>query len=245
MVVGVAFLLGALIMCTQAHRPLRRLVGGNRDPRVVIACWLFALAGVVLTSTAAVYLLSHIGHGGFETLLTELGRCWVTVEHADVPLAERIATVTGAALLLYLGSRLTLSAVRQIRVRRKCGDTVRFLLSVIGEPGDDNIRWIDHPDPVAFSVAGRPGAHHVADALRALATTTPPGGGLAMADTAVTRRLADTTPRATPRPPQPLVRRRRPHHPGDPRRAGRRAPAQRRMRMNSPSAFHVPPAPSQ
>jgi hypothetical protein len=31
-IVGAAFLLGALIMATQAHRPLRRLVSGNWDP---------------------------------------------------------------------------------------------------------------------------------------------------------------------------------------------------------------------
>ncbi len=274
MIIGAALLIGTLIMATQAHRPLQRLVRGNWDPRVVISCWLLALASVVLTSTIAVYLLSHNGHGTLETLLEELGRCWATIEHADTPTLEQAATITGAALLLYLGSRLVLAAAGQIRVRRRRGDNVAFLLAVAGDPGTGNIHWLDHPEPVAFSVAGRPGivaasrgladiltpaelratltheqahlnghhhllvdiaeaaaaalpwaplfraapaamrelvelaaddtaaTHHgaptVAHALQALTPAAPPTGGLAMADTAVTRRLArlaDSTPR--------------------------------------------------
>ena len=266
MIVGAAFLLAATLTATQAHRPLGRMVRGNWDPRVGITCWLSALIGVVATGAVAVFMLSHAGHGGFETILNELRRCWAAVGHASAPISERLATVIGAGLMVYLGSRLGVGTVRQIRRRRHRSDLMQSLLWMAAAPDAGNVRWLDHPEPLAFSVAGRPGliaatsgladvlspaglratlapeqahlngrhhllvdvaeaaatafpwaplfraapaamrelvelaadnaaaarhgAHHVADALRTVAAARAPEGGLAMADTAVTRRIA-------------------------------------------------------
>lgn len=168
MIVGAAFLVGVVVMATQAHRPLQRLVRGNWDSRFAIACWLLALGSVILTSTAAVYLLTHAGHGSIETLLDELGRCWATVQHAAAPSMEQTATLSGTALLILLGTRLTWCTLRQNTVRRQRSDKLQFLLSMATNAAgtNSNIRWLDHSEPLAFSVAGRPGVIAVSRGLK-------------------------------------------------------------------------------
>lgn len=166
MITGGAFLFGTVVMAAWGHRPLRRLLRGDFDPRIVLACWLFAVSSVVLTGILAVVLLALPGHGGLQRLLHELGRCWWDLVHGALPGWERAAAGAGAVILCVVGARVVYVAAVQARGRRRRRQDLEFLFAVAASAGTGTVRWLDHPDPVAFSVSGRPGMVVLSDGLR-------------------------------------------------------------------------------
>lgn len=159
MTIALALLLGSLLVATQGHRPLLRILRSNWDPRVSIVAWLFALGSVFVTSIAGVLLLGLPGHGGVAALLANLNSCWSTLQHGALPGWEEASAVVGAIALTVIVCRLAWVGVRQTRIRRERRDRYRFLVTVAGvnRIAGSNVEWLDHRYPMAFSVAGRPG----------------------------------------------------------------------------------------
>jgi Zn-dependent protease with chaperone function len=160
MIIALALLLGSLLVATHGHRPLLRMLRSNSDPRVSIVAWLFALGSVFATSVVGVLLLGLPGHGGVVALLASLNSCWATLQHGALPGWEEASAVLGAGALTAIVGRLVWVGLRQTRIRRERRERYQFLVTVAGVNQIDdsnNVVWLDHSYPLAFSVAGRPG----------------------------------------------------------------------------------------
>lgn len=110
------------------------------------------------SSMAGVVLLGLPGHGELAVVLERLQDCWARLHHGVLPELEVAAAVFGATFPAVAG-RLAWVGVRQTRVRRERRERHRFLVTVAApdHAAGTNVVWLDHPNPVAFSVAGRPG----------------------------------------------------------------------------------------
>lgn len=170
MTIALGLLLGSLLVSAHGHRPLLRLLASNWDPRVSIVIWLVVLGGVFATNIVGVLLLGLPGHGGVAALLGNLDSCWSTLRHGALPGWEEASSVVGAVALAGIVGRLVWVGVRQTKIRRERRERYRFLVAVAGVNGDaePNVVWLDHPTPLAFSVAGRPGVVAVSNGARAL-----------------------------------------------------------------------------
>ena len=159
MTVAVALLLGSLIVATCGHRPMLFLLRSNWDPRIGIVLWLVVLASVFVTSITGVVLLGLPGHGGLAAALEYLHDCWATLHHGALPELEVAAAFMGAISLFAVAGRLAWVGVQQTRIRHARRERHRFLVTVAAADDADgtNVVWLDHPNPMAFSVAGRPG----------------------------------------------------------------------------------------
>lgn len=179
MTIALALLLGSLLVASYGHRPLLRLAGSTVDPRVGIVAWLVALASVFATSIVGILVLGLPGHGGIPAVLASVSSCWSILGHGALPGWEDASAALGALALSAIVGRLAWVGVRQTRIRRQRRERYRFLVSLAdgSQTAGSNVVWLDHPNPVAFSVAGRPGlvavSHGVRDILRptALAAT--------------------------------------------------------------------------
>ncbi len=122
------------------------------------------------TSIGGVVLLGLPGHGGVAELLETLHSCWSTLHHGAVPELESALAVAGALTLSAIVGRLGWVAARQTRVRRTRRERYRFLMTVAdsNRVAGTNVVWLDHPDPIALSVAGRPGVVAVSRGARDL-----------------------------------------------------------------------------
>jgi len=174
MTIAIALLLGSLVLVTHGHRPLQRMLRSNCDPRVSIVAWLVGLVSVLATSILGVVLLGLPGHGGVAALLENLNSCWSALQHGALPGREEAFAVLGALALSAIVGRLAWVGVRQTRIRRERRERYRFLMIVADTNRADgsNVVWLDHPDPVAFSVAGRPGLVAVSQGARDLLRPT-------------------------------------------------------------------------
>jgi len=170
MTVAVALLLGSLIVATWGHRPLLFLLRSNRDPRMSIVLWLVVLVSVFTTSITGVVLLGLPGHGGVAAALEHLHDCWATLHHGASPELEVAAAFLGAMSLFAVAGRLAWVGVRQTRIRQARRERHRFLVTVAAADHADgtNVVWLDHPNSMAFSVAGRPGFVAVSQGTRDL-----------------------------------------------------------------------------
>lgn len=157
MITGAALLIGVLATATFGHRPLRRLLDANVDARIVLCCWMLTIGSVIATSVLVVAVLVLPDHGGVQQLLHRIGRCWSDLWHGSFPRVEQGTAGLVTLVFLLLSARLVYGAARLRRDRRRRREDVTFALAVSAPVGSTTVHWIDHPQPVAFSVPGRPG----------------------------------------------------------------------------------------
>ena len=157
MITGVALLIGVLATATVGHRPLRRLLNANVDARIVLCCWVLTIGSVIATSVVVIAVLALPDHGGVQQLLHKIGRCWSDLWHGSFPRLEQGAAGLVTLIFLLLGARLVRGAVELRRDRRRRREDVTFALAVSAPAGSASVHWLDHTQPVAFSVPGRPG----------------------------------------------------------------------------------------
>jgi Zn-dependent protease with chaperone function len=121
-----------------------------------------------LTCIAGVTFLAIPGHGGLGALLGELNSCWAALSRGAVPSWEESFALTGVLLLAGIAARLGVVAARQSRFRRRRRDRYRFLVALVAPemPDGRTVIWLEHPQPVAFSLAGNPGLVIVSQGLR-------------------------------------------------------------------------------
>lgn len=160
MTIGIALLIGSLIGGAFGHRVLQLITAAKPAPRLIITTWLVLGSSVTLTFITGVTLMAIPGHGGVGDLLNRIGGCWSAFRHGALPASEELAAAAAAAVLVGLVIRISLVAVRHARSQRIRRDKYRFLSTVAAAPGrraHSDVLWLDHPYPIAFSIAGRPG----------------------------------------------------------------------------------------
>lgn len=168
---ALALLLGALLVAAHGQRPLLRLTRSSViDPQIALIAWLTTLLSVLVTAVAGVIFLGLPGHGGLGQLLGQLTSCWAALRHGALPSWEEGSALIGAVALSTIAFRLSIVARRQTRIRRRRREQYRFLLALVGSQtghsSTSRVVWLDHEQPVAFSVAGRPGLIVLSRGLR-------------------------------------------------------------------------------
>jgi len=166
---ALALLLGALLVAAHGHRALLRLTRSHLvDPQVTMVAWAVTLLSVVVTTIAGVIFLALPGHGGLGALLGRLSSCWAALRHGALPSWEEFSALAGALLLAGIGARLWTVAMRQTKVRRSRREQYRFLVALVTTESRESPRvvWLDHPQPIAFSLAGGSGLIVASKGLR-------------------------------------------------------------------------------
>ncbi|MFD1150619.1 M56 family metallopeptidase, partial [Saccharothrix hoggarensis] len=157
MTVAVALLLGAGLVAWVAPGRLRRLATSGAHPRVVLVAWLSSLVSVLVTAGLAVTALLLPDHGAHAFI--GFPDCFDALLHGLTPEAEALSGVVGVLMLAGLLVRLAVMATRTARRRARAR---RDHLAVLrpaarSEPGRPTTLWLDHEEPMAFSLAGYPG----------------------------------------------------------------------------------------
>ncbi|KOX23252.1 hypothetical protein ADK67_21945 [Saccharothrix sp. NRRL B-16348] len=157
MTVAAALLVTAGLMGVLAPRQLLRLVARGTDPLVLLLTWLASAVSVVTTAALAVTLLLLPDHGSHALALAH--ECWSSLTHGMTPRVEATGGVVGLVLLVGLLSRLVVVSVRGARRRagRRRDHLAMLRVAAHREPGSPATLWLDHDEPLAFSLAGTPG----------------------------------------------------------------------------------------
>lgn len=144
---------------------LRRIDLRRRDPALAITAWLLSMAGVALTAVAGVAVLLIPDHG--VSVLTILHRCWAVIQHGSPPQVEALAGLSGVAILLALAVRLAFVFFRGERWRARKHRESLAVLRVARRQADgpEDVLWLAHKRPLAFSMAGRPNIVVMTDGL--------------------------------------------------------------------------------
>jgi beta-lactamase regulating signal transducer with metallopeptidase domain len=160
MIAALALLLGASAAGWLIPRRLGRIDLRHRDPLLMIVCWLTSMAGVALAAATGVILLLLPGHGGIGSLVGVLHHCWSAVQHGSPPQVEQLGGMLGVVVLAATAVRLTVVGIRVCRRRVHAGREHLALLRVAAhvDEGSPITLWLPHDSPLAFSVAGHPGA---------------------------------------------------------------------------------------
>ncbi|ONI90932.1 hypothetical protein ALI22I_10905 [Saccharothrix sp. ALI-22-I] len=157
MTVAAALLATAGLTGLLAPRQLVRLAARGADPLVPLLAWLASTVSVVATAALAVTLLLLPDHGSH--VLARAHECWSSLEHGMAPSVEAAGGAVGLVLLAGLLVRLTVVSVRGTRRRasRRRDHLAALRVAARREPGSPPTLWLDHDEPLAFSLAGTPG----------------------------------------------------------------------------------------
>ncbi|MGW5051368.1 M56 family metallopeptidase [Actinokineospora sp. NPDC004072] len=168
MIVAAALLLGAAVTAWLLPAHLRKLTTSRVDPVVAIAWWLVSCAGVLGTGAAGVVLVVLPDHGPARELLAWIHSCWTALSHGDLPTVEDGIGVLGALAVAAAAVRTGAVALRRrSRSRAERRRQLDLLRVVVGPAAQTSpVVWLDVHQPVAYSVAGRPGVVVVSSGLR-------------------------------------------------------------------------------
>lgn len=158
MILAFALLAGAALVGFFAPRWLHRLTTSRVPPMIAIVWWFLTGAGMILTALGGVVLLLAPGHGPAQWMLDRLHGCWSALTHGAVPDIDDVLGALGALVLVGVVARVAFAAIKRrsaaLRVHRRQLDLLR--LAARREPGKVPLLWLDHHEPLAYSVAGRP-----------------------------------------------------------------------------------------
>jgi beta-lactamase regulating signal transducer with metallopeptidase domain len=167
MITALALLVAAVAAGTLAPRLLRWVDATRADPLVLLVAWLLSVVGVLAASATGIALLLVPDHGAAAGALDALHHCWAAVAHGATPRTEELAGLLGTVLFLALLARFALTTLRVARRRAAVSRTHLSVLRVVArrEACSPTTLWLDNDQPLAFSLAGRPGAVVATDGL--------------------------------------------------------------------------------
>jgi Zn-dependent protease with chaperone function len=167
MTVALALLASAAVASWLAPGVLGRIDLRRADPLLAVVCWLLLVVGVIATATTGIVLLLVPGHGMGSPVLAAVHHCWSEISHGSPPRVEEVAGTLGVGLLLVLAARFARIGLRQ--ARRRAGLRREYLalvrLAARCDEGHPTTLWLAHDQPLAFSLAGRPGVIVATDGL--------------------------------------------------------------------------------
>ena len=156
MTLAVILLVGAALIAVAAPTLLRRLTDTALTPRTVLAAWLGSIGGTVFFGASAVAVSLWPEHAPAESAVETLVRCWSALSHTAAPgITAAVAGAVTVALAL-AAIRTTVVGRRHTRESRRVRTYHREVVAIVARSRGD-VMWLDHPLPMAYSVAGRPG----------------------------------------------------------------------------------------
>lgn len=172
MTLALVLMFGAVLISIAAPRMLGPLAATAVPPGVLLAAWLGSLAGALFLGASAVITLAWPDHAPAETAIEAVVQCLTAVSHAVQPwITETMATI-GALGLLALVIRAVVLGRRYAREQARLLDYHRDVLAIVAHSRGDDVMWLAHPMPMAYSVAGRPGFVVATDGLSHSLTTS-------------------------------------------------------------------------
>ncbi|MGQ0841929.1 M56 family metallopeptidase [Actinokineospora sp.] len=167
MTVAVAMFLGAALTGWCAPRWLRALGATRTDPFVLFTAWFMVILGALATIAAGIVLLLVPDHGSTTAVLASIAHCMESLSHGAAPRTEEFAGFVGIALLTILAVRFALIGLRSARRRGRARQAHVAALSVgaRSEEGRHLTLWLEHDQPLAFSLAGGRGVIVATEAL--------------------------------------------------------------------------------
>jgi len=170
MIIALALLAGAVVAGWLLPLVLRRLDVRRRDPVLLIVAWLVSMVGVLIATAGGILLLLPTGHGPGGAILAFVHHCWTAIDHGhgSPPEVEEATGLLGVAIMAALAIRVAVVSVRGLRHRtRKRQDNLAVLRLVArSNTGSENVMWLAHDRPLAFSMPGRPGVVVATEGLR-------------------------------------------------------------------------------
>lgn len=170
MTLAAALLVGALLVLWLAPTGLIAAIRLRVEPQAALTAWLMLVISTFLTLALAVVVTLLPGHGPAVQLVAMLQHGWSALDHSAIPPLDAIAGLTGLIVLTLLSVRVAHAVVRRLLRQR---DTYRHHITALRgiartEPGRYPLMWLEHPEPLAYSVAGPGRARPVIVATRGL-----------------------------------------------------------------------------
>ncbi|AWZ22989.1 MULTISPECIES: M56 family metallopeptidase [Rhodococcus] len=165
MTLALVLLLGAALISMAAPRMLGPLAATAVPPGILLAGWLGSLAGALFFGVSAVVTLAWPDHAPAEAAVEAVVQCLSVVFHAVQPWIIETLAVIGALALLAMTVRAVILGRRYAREQVRLLDYHRDVVSIVARSREDDVMWLAHPMPMAYSVAGRPGFVVATDGL--------------------------------------------------------------------------------
>lgn len=167
MILGTGLVLGALVITVVGPRYLRRLVS-SVSPAVALVAWMASAATAVLAGLVGALVLAVPGAARADGLIG-MARVCVNAVGAGRGLPWLHATgVVLAVVSLAALARVMLVGVLLFRTDQRLRVDRLALLRTVARDRD-GVLWLEDGRPLAFSVAGRPGAVVATDGVGRLA----------------------------------------------------------------------------
>lgn len=184
MTLAAALLVGALLVLWLAPAGLSAAIRLRVEPQAALTAWLMLVISTFVTLALAVVVTLLPGHGPVDQLVTTLQHGWAGFDHRSVTRLDAVAGLTGLGVLALLSVRVVLAFTRGLLQQR---DTYRCHVTALRgiartEPGRYPLLWLDHPEPLAYSVAGVCRARAVIVATRGLTDLLPAREAAAVLD---------------------------------------------------------------
>lgn len=157
MILAAILLLGAGLIAVSTPAALRRLGSTALPPGLLLAAWLGSMIGTLFFTGSAVVVLAWPDHAPAEDAVEALVRCMSTVSHAVQPWITELLAGAGALALATLTGRAMVLGRRHMQAQVRIRTYHLQVISVVARSRGDGVMWLDHPMPLAYSVAGRPG----------------------------------------------------------------------------------------
>ncbi|MEE2035410.1 M56 family metallopeptidase, partial [Rhodococcus chondri] len=165
MTLALVLLLGAALISMAAPRVLGPLAATAVPPGALLAAWLGSLAGALFFGASAVVTLAWPDHAPAEAAVEAVVQCLSALSHAMQPWITETVAATGTLALLTMAVRAVLLGRRYARDQARLLDYHRDVVSIVARSREDDVMWLAHPMPMAYSVAGRPGFVVATDGL--------------------------------------------------------------------------------
>ncbi len=158
MTIALVLILGALLVAWIAPRLLEYRLHVGADPQTLLVTWIGLVGGTLVSLATAASLVLLPGHGPARQVAALVHHCWSAVSHGSVPRFDEVAGLLSVMVAALAAVRCSTGLLRHARQRRtlhrKHLDLLRILTGSGATPG--SMLWLDVPDPMAYSVAGRP-----------------------------------------------------------------------------------------
>ncbi len=172
MTIALVLVLGALLVAWAAPRLLEYRLYAGADPQTSLVTWVALVAGTLFSLTTAVSLVLLPGHGPARQVVAFAHHCWAAVSHGSVPRIDEATGLLSVVLAAFVVIRGSAAVLRHTLQRRKLHRKHLDLLRILtGGATPGSTLWLDVPQPMAYSVAGRPALVVATEGLRRCLTT--------------------------------------------------------------------------
>lgn len=157
MILGTGLVLGAWLVLLTGPRYLRRLVSASVSPAVALVAWTASATTAGLAGLVGALILALPGGARADGLIGMARVCVNAVgDGRGPPWMHALGIVLTVGTLGAL-ARVGVVGVRAVRADRSGRAHRLAVLRIVARVRDD-VLWVEDRLPVAFSVAGRPGA---------------------------------------------------------------------------------------